>query len=60
MLNGIMVALLAQGLSVQQTRMIGMYEHARAGEIAEEKYGKRGTCSGDITKSIKYVWRGLE
>lgn len=59
-LTGIILALAAQGLSLEDAAIIGMYVHAKAGEHAQEIYGCRGVNALDICHSIKHIWKNME
>lgn len=47
-LTGAIAGLLAQGLSVTDTAICGVYIHGRAGEIAAEEVGEAGAAATDL------------
>ena len=51
-LSGVLGALIAQGLSVEEAAQLGATLHASAGDLAVEKIGQRGLIATDI---IPYV-----
>jgi ADP-dependent NAD(P)H-hydrate dehydratase / NAD(P)H-hydrate epimerase len=56
-LSGILGALIAQGLSVEEAAQLGATLHAKAADLAAEKIGQRGLLATDI---IPYVCELLE
>ena len=55
-LTGIIVALLAQGLSCFDAAKAGVWAHARAGDLAVEKTGQMAMIAGDILDNLPQVW----
>jgi len=53
-LTGIIAALLAQGLSLEQAALAGVEAHARAGDIAAAK-GQRGLIASDLISELRTV-----
>ena len=51
-LTGIIVSLLAQGLSPEDAAVAAVYLHGTAGDLAAEKYGIESMIAGDIIKCI--------
>ncbi len=51
-LAGVIAALLAQGLSPGDAARLGVYAHARAGELLEERFGPRGALASDVPEAI--------
>jgi ADP-dependent NAD(P)H-hydrate dehydratase / NAD(P)H-hydrate epimerase len=51
-LTGIIVSLLAQGLSPEDAAVAAVYLHGVAGDVAAEKYGMESMIAGDIIKCI--------
>jgi NAD(P)H-hydrate epimerase len=51
-LTGIIVSLLAQGLSPEKAAVTGVYLHGTAGDLASEKYGMESMIAGDIIKCL--------
>lgn len=51
-LSGILGALIAQGVSIEEAAQLGAVLHARAADLAAEKIGQRGLIATDI---IPYV-----
>ena len=56
-LTGIIVALLAQGLSCFDAARVGVLAHARAGDGAAAKHGEMALIAGDIIDALPDVWR---
>jgi NAD(P)H-hydrate epimerase len=53
-LTGIIAALLAQGLSVEQAALAGVESHARAGDVAARS-GERGLIASDLIATLRDV-----
>ena len=51
-LTGIVLALLAQGLSPLDAARLGVYAHGRAGDVAAHRYGERGLTAGDVAENV--------
>ena len=51
-LTGIIAALLAQGLSVEEAAAAGVEIHARAGDLAARR-GERGLLASDLLGEIR-------
>lgn len=58
-LTGILLALLAQGYSSEDTCRIGVFVHGLAGDIAAEQKGEIGMTSADIIDALPYAWKKL-
>ena len=54
-LSGVIAALLAQGLAVPEAALCGVRLHARAGELAGERYGY-GLSATDVSRSLGGAW----
>ena len=52
-LTGIIGALLAQGLNVDEAARYGVTLHAKAGDIASEREGQRGMLPSDLFKIVR-------
>lgn len=52
-LTGIIGALLAQGLSIDEAARYGVTLHARAGEVAAEEQGQRGMLPSDLFQIVR-------
>lgn len=59
-LTGIITGLLAQGYDGYESAMLGVYLHARAGDIAAVKQGKQGLIACDIINNMGKVWGEIE
>ena len=59
-LAGTIVGLLAQGLSPEAAALSGAWIHGRAGEMAAEDLGIRGTLARDVVARLPEVLQGLE
>jgi NAD(P)H-hydrate epimerase len=53
-LTGIIVALLAQGLTLEEAAVVGVEVHARAGDRAAES-GERGMVASDLLSKLRGV-----
>ncbi|MBR1626453.1 MAG: NAD(P)H-hydrate dehydratase [Bacteroidales bacterium] len=51
-LTGILLGILSQGYSVQQTAKTGVYLHALAGDLAKERVGEVSLIASDIIESL--------
>jgi hydroxyethylthiazole kinase-like uncharacterized protein yjeF len=51
-LAGVIAALIAQGLSPADAARFGVYVHARAGELLEARFGRRGAIASDLPEAI--------
>lgn len=58
-LTGILTALRAQGLDALSTALLGVYAHARAGDLAAATLGEDAMLPGDLINSLAGVWREL-
>ena len=47
-LSGVLGALLAQGLTLQQAARLGVCLHARAADLAAQQDGERGLLASDL------------
>jgi NAD(P)H-hydrate epimerase len=59
-LTGILVSLLAQGFTVEETALFGVYLHGLAGDLCEKEIGIRGMVSTDIVNFIPKAYIFLE
>lgn len=59
-LTGIVVALIAQGMSIPNAAIASAYVHAKAGERAAQEFGCRGVTALDICYYVKLIWSELE
>lgn len=55
-LTGIILALLAQGLSSAHAARLGVYIHGLAGDIAAEKVGQTALIASDIIDALPTAW----
>ena len=56
-LTGIILSLLAQGYTAEDSAKIGTYVHGLAGDMARKKYGTIGLVAGDIIQYLPMAWR---
>jgi NAD(P)H-hydrate epimerase len=56
-LTGIILALLAQGYSSEESAKIGAYIHGLAGDLAWEKHGMISLTAGDIINFLPEAWK---
>ncbi len=59
-LTGILLALMAQGYSPENTALIGTYIHGAAGDLAAEEKGENGMIASDIVEKLPFVWSQLK
>lgn len=58
-LTGILLALLAQGYSQEETCQLGVYVHGLAGDIAAETMSQIAMTSGDIIAALPQAWKKI-
>lgn len=58
-LTGILLALLAQGYSQEETCQLGVYVHGLAGDIAAEMMSQIAMTSGDIIAALPQAWKKI-
>ena len=51
-LTGVILALLAQGLSPLAAARLGAFVHGCAGDLARSKHGERGMTAGDVAELV--------
>jgi NAD(P)H-hydrate epimerase len=54
-LSGIIVSLIAQGASVKESALLGVYIQGNAGMIASEKFGEHSVIASDVVSMIYKV-----
>ncbi len=59
-LSGIIVSLLAQGLSAEHSAVAGAFIHAKAGVLASERLSQTSMYAGDIIDSIAELFCNIE
>jgi len=59
-LTGILVGLLAQGYSPEDTARIGVYLHGLAGDLALATESQESLLAGDIINSLGKAFRSLQ
>ncbi|AMK78163.1 MULTISPECIES: bifunctional ADP-dependent NAD(P)H-hydrate dehydratase/NAD(P)H-hydrate epimerase [Methylomonas] len=52
-LSGLIGGLLAQGLSLEQATMLGVYVHGEAADSLAAEFGERGLLAGDLPEQIR-------
>ncbi len=52
-LTGIIISLMAQGVSPEKAASLGAALHGKAGDTGAEEFGKHGLLAGDIISSIR-------
>ena len=58
-LTGILLALLASGLSVEQTALLGTWIHYKAGSLAKENLGVHSMLPSDVVEFLPQVFHEL-
>ena len=58
-LTGILVALLAQGMSAFDAAQFGVHLHGLAGDLAAEELSKRGLIASDLLRFLGRAWSEL-
>lgn len=59
-LSGIIVGFLAQGLSLIDASIVGVYIHGLAGEKLKERFGDSGAVATDLIETIPEVMKDLK
>ena len=59
-LSGLLGGLAAQGLSMRNAAMLGVYLHGLAGDIAADALSQRGMTATDIASMLPHAWQLLE
>jgi NAD(P)H-hydrate epimerase len=52
-LTGIIIGLLAQGLSPEYAAIIGVFYHGKAGDVAVQHFGERALCASALLKALR-------
>ncbi|HMO32353.1 MAG TPA: NAD(P)H-hydrate dehydratase [Lacibacter sp.] len=58
-LTGILTGLLAQGYSVEEAALLGMYLHGKAGDLAADQLSEEALVAGDITRFLGNAFRSI-
>ncbi len=58
-LTGILVALLAQGMSAFEAAQLGVFLHGLAGDLAAAEMSQPGLIASDLLSQIGHAWRRL-
>lgn len=58
-LTGIVLALLAQGYSAEDSAKTGVYVHGMAGDLAQQKYGTIALNARDIIEFLPAAWEHI-
>ena len=56
-LTGVILALLAQGLSPLDAARLGAFVHGRAGDLAARQHGERGLTASDVAEYVGRAFR---
>lgn len=59
-LSGVIVSLLAQGLSPYESAALGVYLHASAAEIVANRLGQAGLAASDLLDALPLAIHGLQ
>ncbi|MDR0545029.1 MAG: NAD(P)H-hydrate dehydratase [Odoribacteraceae bacterium] len=59
-LTGVIAALLAGGMAVEDAVLAGVYAHGVAGDLAAREHGERGMTSGDVAAMMGKAWQWCE
>lgn len=59
-LSGILLALLAQGYSSQESALLGVYIHGLAGDLAAAELGQTAMIASDIIGFLPHAWKSLQ
>lgn len=60
LLTGIIAALLAQGCNAWRAACLGVGLHARAGDLAAQRFGERGLLATDLLDPLRLLLNGRE
>lgn len=55
-LTGVLLSLLAQGYTPEDSCKLGVYLHGMAGDMAKKRVGERGVTASDIVDSLPFAW----
>lgn len=58
-LTGLLLSLLAQGYSPEESCLLGTFLHGLAGDLAESELGMRGMTATDLIDKIPEAWKNL-
>ncbi|MFQ3573215.1 MAG: NAD(P)H-hydrate dehydratase [Thermodesulfovibrionales bacterium] len=58
-LTGLIGGLIAQGLTVEDAAVAGVYVHGLAGDIARDRYGEHALIAGDIINCLPDAFKDL-
>ncbi len=59
-LTGIILGLLAQGMSPEEAALTGVYLHGLAGDLAASKHSEQAMIAGDIVKAMGNAFKKLQ
>lgn len=59
-LTGVLLALAANGLEMEDVACIGVFAHGMAGDLLREEHGMRGMTAGLLAEGMGKVWSKLE
>ncbi|MDR1014972.1 MAG: NAD(P)H-hydrate dehydratase [Coriobacteriales bacterium] len=59
-LSGVIGSLLAQGIAPFDAAVLGVSLHGRAGRLAEQSLGQRGTCAEDLPACLPLALKEIE
>lgn len=59
-LTGVIVSLLAQGMSAFEAAQLGVYAHGIAGDLAAEELSKRAMIATDLLEFLPYAWKLID
>lgn len=59
-LTGVLLALAANGLEMEDVACIGVFAHGMAGDLLREEHGMRGMTAGLLAEGMGRVWSKLE
>lgn len=58
-LTGVIAGLIAQGASVKEAAVAGVYLHGLAGDLAADSMGMHGMLAGDVARHLPYAMKEL-
>ncbi len=58
-LTGVLLSLLSQGYTPEESCKLGVYLHGLAGDLAKEKLGEWGLTASDIADHLPFAWKKL-
>lgn len=59
-LSGMIASFVAQGIKSEQSAILSVYMHGRAGDLAATKYSQQAMLPTDMVQELPYLFNELE